>query len=70
MAAVVGRLKNSPVVSADYLRALSEVSPQKVLAERLMASWEDMLHSLKDQQTIWMFTQAGKWNRNHPYAAM
>lgn len=55
VAAVVGR--NSPVVSADYLRALSEVSPQKVPAERLMAN---MLHSLKNQQTLWMFTQAGK----------
>lgn len=70
LAAVVGRGKISPVASADYLRALSEVSPQKVLAERLMANWEETLRSLKNQQTLWMFTQAGKPNRNHQYAAM
>lgn len=44
--------KFSPVTSADYLRALSDVSPQKGLAERLMATCEEMLDSLKNQQTL------------------
>lgn len=70
VAAVIGRWKISPVTSADYLRAPSEASPQKVLVKRLMANWEEMLHSLKNQQTLWMFNQAGKPNRNHQYAAI
>lgn len=66
--ALVWRWKCSLAIPAGCFRALAEASPQNLLTERPCASWEETLHSLSDQQALWMFTQAGKPNRSHQYA--